>query len=273
MSLVAVVTGANKGIGYQIALQLALNSKFSAVILGCRDNERGLEALNQMKQELIGSSSSCGLDFHMLTVGNAESETNFFKYVDTKYSKVDVLVNNAGIAYKGSDPTPHSQQCTPTLDTNFRGLISFTEIMMPLIQKGNDRRIINVASMAGKLSQLQSTTLQNKFSDPLLTKNELIKMMNQFEADVHNGEHLENGWSNSNYGMSKLAVIAYTKVLAREHETIKINCCCPGYCDTDMTSHKGTRSPQDGAKNATLLATMDDAPTGQFFKDLKPAEW
>ena len=75
--------------------------------------------------------------------------------------------------------------------------------------------------------------------------------------------------------MSKLAVIAATRIWARDEAVngIKVNCCCPGYCDTDMTSHKGPRSPADGAKNAVLPATMDDAPTGQHFSNYEISDW
>lgn len=100
-------------------------------------------------------------------------------------------------------------------------------------------------------------------------------MVHQFESDVSNGTHLEHGWGNSSYGFSKLALIAATKVLARTEAKygIKVNCCCPGYCDTDMTSHRGTRHPNDGAGNAVLPATMENCPTGEFFANWKVSNW
>ena len=75
--------------------------------------------------------------------------------------------------------------------------------------------------------------------------------------------------------MSKLAVIAATRVLAREHPSIKVNCCCPGYCDTDMTSHKGPRPPSEGARNAVVLVTTprDAVPTGAFYQNERPSQW
>ena len=71
----------------------------------------------------------------------------------------------------------------------------------------------------------------------------------------------------------QLAVIAATKVHARQYPQLRVNACCPGYCDTDMTSHRGPRPPSEGAQNAVLLATMPDAPTGAFFENLKPSTW
>ena len=147
-------------------------------------------------------------------------------------------------------------------------------VMRSLLRKGEDPRLVNVASMAGRLGQVQPP-LQAKFSSPKLTLPALDALVDQFEADVQAGSHKRNGWGNSNYGLSKLAVIAATNVLARENPGIKCNCCCPGYCDTDMSSHRGPRSAADGAQNAVILVTTPAAqtPTGVFVQDLKPASW
>jgi carbonyl reductase 1 len=77
----------------------------------------------------------------------------------------------------------------------------------------------------------------------------------------------------SNKGMSKLGVIAATKVFAREEPSISVNSCCPGYCNTDMTSNMGRRSPDDGAKNAIIPATMKNPPTGEHFADFGVSTW
>ena len=92
-------------------------------------------------------------------------------------------MNNAGFAYKGSDPTPFKDQTKKTLETNYHGLVHFTETILPLLRKGTDPRLINVASMAGRLSQV-SPALQAKFSSKTLTMAELNALMNQFEEDV-----------------------------------------------------------------------------------------
>jgi carbonyl reductase 1 len=268
---IAVVSGANKGIGYHIALQLATSGKFTNVIVGCRDETRGKAAA----EKIANSPNACNVSYQQLTIGDPASHASFCESIKEKYAKVDVLVNNAGMAFKGADPTPFEKQCKPTIDVNFRGTADFTEEILPLVRKGDDARIVNVASMAGRLSQLRSKDLQNKFSDPNLTKEELRTMVDQFEANVKEGTDAENGWGNSNYGFSKLALIAMTKVWAREEAIngITVNCCCPGYCDTDMTSHKGSRSPSDGAKNAVMPATMENPPTGEFFADFGVSTW
>ena len=74
-------------------------------------------------------------------------------------------------------------------------------------------------------------------------------------------------------GGARLALIAATKVHARIHPNIKVNAFCPGYCDTDMSSHRGTRPPATGAQIGVLLATMENSPTGAFYEDMRPSEW
>jgi carbonyl reductase 1 len=102
---------------------------------------------------------------------------------------------------------------------------------------------------------------------------ELDRLMKEFKVSVQDGTHSQKGYSNSNYGMSKLGLIAATKILARENPGVTINCCCPGFCKTDMSSHRGTRDPADGAKNSVIPATMENPPTGAFFSDYKIAQW
>lgn len=266
---VAVVTGANKGIGYFVALQLGLSGLFEHVLLACRDTTRANAAVTAIQAQLPSSVTVSSLP---LALGDRASHCQFAQKMEENFGKVDCLVNNAAMAYKNADPTPFQQQCKPTLDINFRGTMDFTEKMLPLLKKGSDPRLVNVASMSGHLSQL-SPQLQEQFSSSTLTMCALNSLVDKFEKDVQDGTHKANGWSNSNYGLSKLAVIAATKVLAREHADIKINCCCPGYCKTDMTSQKGLRDPNDGARNVVIPATMPNPPTGSFFRDYQEAEW
>ena len=269
----AVVTGANKGIGFHIAQQLASSGQFTNVVLACRDESRGVAAVKQI-QNSISNDSECSVSYEQLAIGDGQSHERFVDKMKSKFDgKIDVLVNNAGMTFKNNDPTPFRDQCKPTLDVNFRGTFSFTEKMLPLLRKGIDSRIVNVASMAGRLSQL-SPSLQAKFSDVNLTKEELNMLVDEFEHDVMAGNHKSKGWSNSNYGLSKLALIAATKIWAREEiGVVKVNAICPGYCDTDMTSHKGPRSPSEGAKNAVLPSIEKDCPTGEFFENMKVSVW
>ena len=269
---VAIVTGANKGIGYFIALELALSGLFEHIVLGCRDDQRATEAIRTIQSKLEESQKMVQVSSAPLVLGDVESHAHFASKIEETFGKADVLVNNAGFAYKGSDPTPFDQQTKPTLDVNYRGTVDLTERMIPLLEKGQDPRIVSVASMSGRLRQL-SKSLQDKFTSPTLTIPALHSLVQDFEEAVQNGTHQSQGWGSSNYGLSKLAVIAATKVWARQHPDIVIDCCCPGYCQTDMTSQRGVRPPAQGAKNAVIPATMENPPTGAFFSDFQVAQW
>ncbi len=263
---VALVTGANKGIGFHIAKQLVSSGLFGTVILGCRDTARGKEA-----------AAACGgMWLKPLTVGDPESTRDFAEALREKYGRLDCLVNNAGTAFKGADPTPFAEQTGPTLQTNFYGTLELTEALLPLLRQPQvtDARIVNVASMAGRLGQV-SPELQAAFSSDSLTIAGLRQLVDRFVADVAAGVHSERGWGSSNYGLSKLALIAATRVLARAEPNMRVNACCPGYCDTDMTSHRGPRPPAEGARNAVVLAigSREDCPTGQFYQNERPSEW
>lgn len=270
-SRIAVVTGANKGIGYFIALQLGLSGLFSKIIIGCRDTTRGTTAANEL-QKLAATKVDTKFQFVPLTIGDNASHSAFCQKMKQEFGHVDVLVNNAGFAYKGADPTPFKGQTHKTLQINYFGLVGFTEQIIPLLRKGTDPRIVNVASMAGRLSQV-SKELQDKFTGEELTIEQLNVLMNAFKQDVQSETHQKKGWSNSNYGISKLGVVAATRVWARREDSIKVNACCPGYCATDMSSHKGTRPPEEGAKNAIIPATMENPPTGAFFRDYQMSTW
>lgn len=271
---VAVVTGANKGIGFYIALQLATSGLFSNIILGCRDSSRGNKAVQDIESKLGNAGTK--ISYLPLDIGDSKTYTSFRDSIEKDFGRLDVLVNNAAFAFKNADPTPFQEQCKATLDVNFRGTLDFTEEMLPLMRtKSTDTRIVNVSSMAGRLRQIKSPQLRDQFISPTLTLNGLRSLVDKYQTDVLSGKHLETGWGNSNYGMSKLALIAATKVLARDESinNVKVNSCCPGYCDTDMTSHKGPRPPEEGAKNAVLLAVMEDCPSGEFYQNMKKSEW
>ena len=211
-SRVAVVTGANKGIGYFIALQLGLSGMFTDVILGCRDLNRGRVASEELQQRIAaaaaaaaGNTGSATSTIHSfpLEIGNTQSQTEFCARLEHEFgpSATSVLINNAGFAYKSSDPTPFEGQTRKTLGINYFGLVEFTEQLLPLLRQGTDPRIVNVASMAGRIGQLShNPTLQSKFTDAALTMDELNTLMDSFERDVQSGVHRRKGWSNSNYG-------------------------------------------------------------------------
>ena len=285
---VAVVTGANKGIGYHVALQLTMCNQFRHVILTCSDETRGLTARKLLLESATDSApgSIATVTYLPLEVGNPASHQEFRRILEEKFDgKLDVLVNNAAIAFHESDPTPYAEQTKPLLNVNFRGTVDLTEVLLPLLRKSSDARIVNITGRLGRLDQLTSKEFRDRFSSPTLTMTELRSLVDEYEEDVNDNASKEKGWGESSNGMSKLALIAATKILAREEAAngIKVNCCCPGevgrhahwWCDTDMSNYTGHKPPAEGAKNAVLLATMkrDDCPTGEFYQNMERSEW
>jgi len=306
---IAVVTGGNRGIGYFTALQLGLSGVFRHVILGCRDLSLGQQAAVSIQSQLPRPEET-QISALPLVVGNPSSHSRFIDELeellyddqmmdgrggkvdddDNDLIKVDLLVNNAAIAYKAADPTPFEEQTKPTLDVNFRGTIDFTEQMLPLIRNAGlvdhqfGGRIINVASSAGHLDQLDPYW-QDIFRHPDLTMSELQELVYQFERDVAEGVHLEKGWPQSNYGMSKLALIAASRIWAREEfsNNVRVNSVCPGSVATDMSSGRGRRSPEEGAEQVVFPCLLEDDGvddgdgtgiiSGEFFANFQIQEW
>ena len=138
---VAVVTGANKGIGLEVARQLCKENV--QTILACRSEILGTAAAKELRAE--------GLDavFEKCDIGSEDSIKSFVAAISSKYSHIDILLNNAAIAYKNSDPTPFNQQARPTMAINYFGTLQMTEAMLPLLKASPSPRIVNVASQAG----------------------------------------------------------------------------------------------------------------------------
>ena len=167
------------GIGKEIARQLLQNSY--KVILGCRSEDAGRAAA----AELGGAVTVLALD-----ISDAASIGCAAAAVAHEFGALDVLVNNAGIAFKGSDPTPFTAQAAPTVDTNFFGTVACTAAFLPLLlQSKNSPRIVNVASQAGHLDILPSRERRQAFESDALTLAQLEGFMREFVADVQNGQH------------------------------------------------------------------------------------
>jgi carbonyl reductase 1 len=254
------------------------------VILGCRNEQLGNEAVSSLHQQ---GFKNC--EFRQLDISNGESINIFALGIERDFSSsLDILVNNAGTAFKSSDPTPFPQQARPTVNTNYFGTLHLTERLLPFLRKAKHfGRLVNVASESGHLRIIKDKTLKKRFSDiENLSIPQLSDLMNKFMDDVEAGRHTEEGWPSTCYGMSKLAVIAMTKRFAYEEQQRKsgeaatkpvlITCCCPGYCDTDMTSHQGTKSAAEGASTPAFLALQseyDENKNGKFFSSEKEIEW
>ena len=269
---VAVVTGANKGIGLEIARKMGQAG--AKVVLACRTEVLGQQAAAELVKE--------GYDaiFLPLDISDEASHRRFVETCQTSFGKIDILINNAGIAFKAADPTTFQDQAAPTVNTNFFGTLNFTRAMLPsLLQLSESAvpRVVNVASQAGHLRIIKDVNLKGAFISSDLTLESLEMLMHKFIEDVEGGIHAEHGWPSSCYGMSKLGVTAATKILAAMYPNILFASCCPGYCDTDMTSHKGTKTAEAGARTPFWLAVGDDLKmgevSGKFFAEEKEIEF
>lgn len=184
---VAVVTGANKGIGFCIAQQLVASEQFGRVILACRNERLAQEAAGKLG---LGASTVT-VECAPLDLGDPNSVDAFAAHVrSAAVGRLDVLVNNGAIAFKGSDPTPFRDQTEPTLRVNYFGTARLTDALLPLLREtGENPQVVSVASMAGKLGQIKSAELRGGFASESLTREKLDALVESFAAAVQAGDH------------------------------------------------------------------------------------
>jgi NAD(P)-dependent dehydrogenase (short-subunit alcohol dehydrogenase family) len=236
---VALVTGANKGIGLEIARQLAKNG-YTALI-GARDEQRGQTAAQQLEAQ--------GLDarFIRIDVTDQESIDAAAQTIEGQFGRLDVLVNNAAIAVDDAPPSQLDIEILRrTYDTNVFGVFAVTKAMLPLLRRAEAGRIVNMSSGLGSLTQT---------SDP-----NWIGAQFNFVA----------------YTSSKSAVNAITVQFANElrNTPIKVNAADPGYVATDLNQHRGPRTVEQGAIAPVRLATLPaDGPTGSYFDEDGVVPW
>lgn len=231
----ALVTGANKSIGFEVARQLAQKGIY--VYLGSRNIENGLDAVSKLKAKGLNNVEAIPLD-----ITDDESIIKARKEIGKKTNVLDILINNAGIygGYPQSALDATIDQFKAAYDTNVYGVVRVTQAFINLLKKSSEPRVVNVSSSQG------SITLH---SDP---------------------SYKYYDYKGVVYLSSKSAMNMYTVALAYElrDTNFKINAVCPGYTKTDFNGHRGPGSVEDAGKRIVKYALIDKAgPTGKFFSE------
>ncbi|KZT60334.1 NAD(P)-binding protein [Calocera cornea HHB12733] len=269
-SKVVVLTGGNKGIGKGIAELLLKTTKEPLTLyLTARQPSLGAAAVDDIKSSGLPTTGS-DLLYHQLDINDQASVDALVADLKAAHGQIDVLINNAGVAAKGS--IFNSQIAKQTIECNYFGTQRLTNALLPLI-KPEGGRIVCVSSSAGLLANLPSRALQAKFAAPDLTHQQLDELENKFIHDVDAGTYKSEGWPENSYMVSKVGMTALTKIYAREHPGMLINACCPGYVKTDMAPN-GYLTTAEGAFTPTKLAIQDiGKQTGLFWRDGSPVDW
>lgn len=287
---IALVSGGNKGIGKEIVRRLGSDPDITCLI-ACQDVELGEKAAADLRSSDVTEDGVTTCDAIALPIPfdltDEESIQACANFVEKEYGVLDILVNNAAICFNDptlygalKEPVGFRDQADITIKTNYFGTLAATQSFLPLLKKSQSPRVINVASAAGRLSILQSQELVDKFTSDTLTIPALTEMMEHFVSDVQDGTHSGKGWPNTCYGVSKLGIIALTRILARQHPDILCNSVDPGYCKTDQNNMQGVTDPARGAYTPYLLAVMeaesdeeDEEVSGLHFFEEKEIPW
>jgi NAD(P)-dependent dehydrogenase (short-subunit alcohol dehydrogenase family) len=244
---VALVTGANKGIGLQIAKDLAAHG--FTVLLGSRNLENG---------ETAAKSIGVNARAVQLDVTDQASIAAAAERIRDEFARLDVLVNNAGISHgptagrsleevvqAGRLSVASLDEIHAVFETNVFGVIAVTQAMLPLLREAPAARVVNVASSGGSLT---------------------------LNSDPSNPHRAMFG----TYSASKSAANAVTVAFAADLEAagIKVNAACPGFTGTDLNFFRGTRTVEQGAREPVRLALIGpDGPTGTFSTEDGPVPW
>ncbi|CAL1389261.1 unnamed protein product [Linum trigynum] len=270
---VAVVTGSNRGIGFEIVKQIAGHGV--TVILASRNPSAGIEAAKSLQE--LGLS----VVFRQLDVLDTSSIQHFAEWIKQNYGGIDILVNNAGVNFNlGSENSAEFAHLV--VNTNYYGTKNVIEVMIPLMRPSPlGARIVNVSSRLGRVNgrrnRLGDVALREQLSDIGTLSEEIIdRTLSTFLRQVEDGSWASSGWPQvfTDYALSKLGVNCYTRLMAKvlsdrpEGEKIYVNCFCPGWVKTAMTGWAGNISPEEAADTGVWLSLLSDGmPTGKFFAE------
>ena len=257
----ALVTGANRGLGFEVCRQLARAGL--SVIATSRGEASGRGAVASLRREQLD------VVHEACDVTSDASVAELAERLAARGCVLDVLVNNAGVSLNGFD----ANVAQKTLDVNFFGAMRVTDMLGPAIRDGG--KIVMVSSAMGELSAL-SKELQRRFMAPELDRAALVAMVQEFVRDVANGTHAAHGWPSSAYRVSKAALNALARVIAAElaPRRIHVNAVCPGWARTDMGGSGAPRTVEQGAASIAWGALLGPGgPTGGFFRDGRGIPW
>ncbi len=232
---IALVTGANKGIGFETARQLAAEGV--KVIAASRNEARGKAAVEQLQKENLD------VEFLQLDVDDDKQIDAAYNYINNTYGKLDILVNNAGVQIEANSWAINTSNSIEenilreTMDTNFFSVVKLTNKLLPLIKKSSAGRIVNLSSILGSLTLHASP-----------------------ESPVYDSKLFA-------YNASKTALNSYTIHLAHalKGTGIKVNSAHPGWVKTDMGTDAAPMNTSDGAKTSVELALAgEDGPSGSY---------
>ncbi|MFL6130832.1 MAG: SDR family oxidoreductase [Mycobacteriales bacterium] len=237
---IALVTGANKGIGFEIARQLG--ERGCVVLVGARDEVRGKHAAGSLAVRGIAAVPV------RIDVTDPASVADAALRIERRHGRLDILVNNAGIAgsFVGAPSAATADDMREVYGTNVFGVVSVTNAMLPLLRRSAAGRIVNMSSHTGSL------TLSSDPGSPFAGVNLIA------------------------YQSSKTALNAITVAYGKELRgtPIKVNAALPGMVATDINCHRGQRTPAEGAVIAVRLALLDDSgPSGQCLSEDGVVPW
>ncbi|CAJ1939320.1 unnamed protein product [Sphenostylis stenocarpa] len=265
---VAVVTGGNKGIGFALVKRFA--ELGVSVVLTARNKERGEAAVETLREEGVGDY----LHFLLLDVSDPLSVSTFASSFKAKFGPtLDILVNNAGVSYNELEENS-VEHAEIVMKTNFYGPKLLIQALLPLFRCSSSiTRVLNVSSRLGSLNKVRNAGIRAVLEREELMEEGIEGVVGLFLSDVRKGRWKKEGWPLywTEYAMSKVALNAYSRVLAKrysyEGSGLSVNCFCPGFTQTSMTKGKGTHTAEAAAAVAATLALLPPhlLPTGKFF--------
>ncbi|CAB3229372.1 unnamed protein product [Arctia plantaginis] len=250
---IAVVTGANKGLGYAIVKGLC--QKYDGIVyLTARDENRGKQAIKTLNE--IGLKPV----FHQLDVSDSNSVEKFADFIKSKHGGFDVLVNNAAIL-EWDAVYPTYEVAKRNIDVNYKSLLTIEKYLYPLLRDG--ARVVNISSACGHLSNIKNKRWIETLMDPDLTTEQINEFVNEYLESVKNKTFNKNDFADdgkhAEHRVSKIALTALTMVQQRKYENISINAVHPGHIKTDM-AHGGGEVDADEAAKVVLYLILEASP-------------